>query len=72
MANYQVFWKDYCKRVGEENAKKELVRQLRMAAEIIENYDYPDVFSACMLPPGSEDVELVGTVGVTLSYPWPG
>lgn len=66
-------WNQYCKKVGEDQANKELARQLRMAADFVEAGGWPKVFAAKLFPDGSDDLpEFIGSISVTLSYPWPG
>lgn len=61
---------------GREEAKKEVVRQLKMFIELIEKDGWPDIYDAVILPPGSKDLPnniiSMGELSVTLSYPWPG
>jgi hypothetical protein len=67
-------WRELIERSGSvEAAKKELARQLRIAALIVEAPGYPDVFG-CEVFMGEKPCEsrIMNTVSVTLSLPWPG
>ncbi len=61
-------------KLGEDEAKKELARQLRLAADIVETPGFPDVFGCDIIKQGKKICEdnFIEHVGVTLSFPWPG
>jgi len=70
----QKTWFDLVNRLGELEARRELARQLRRAADMVEDADgYPDVFG-CEVWEGADpcNKEIMDTVSVTLSMPWPG
>jgi hypothetical protein len=65
------------RQLGEEAANKEVVRQLRLFADLAEKGfpGFPGVFSAKLLPVGCENPfadTFLNSIAVTLSYPWPG
>ena len=67
-------WRELIARTGSEDAaRRELARQLRLAADIVERPGYPDVF-ACevTLRDDWEKETFIMSIGVTVSYPWPG
>jgi hypothetical protein len=66
-------FRDKCKNSG-LNPKKELADYLRFIADIVETDDYPDVFG-CEIVDFDKNGNMpgiMGTISVTLSYPWPG
>ncbi len=71
--NCQDTWFKLVEELGEEGARKELARLLRLAADTVERGGYPDVLG-CELPLGRKicQGEFLSTVSVTLSLPWPG
>jgi len=65
-------YSDLVDKIGKDEAKKEVARQLRLFADFVEK-GYPDIYSAEVMPEGSTDLpEFIWKLSVTLSYPWPG
>ena len=69
-------WWALIKRMGsEEAARKELARQLRVAADQVEAGPWPDVYGCDVFYEDGEmpcDNGFIDSVSVTLSNPWPG
>ncbi len=74
IAPKQLNWKILCHKFGgEDEAKKEVSRQLRMFADIIDAPGYPRIFGCQLLPVESTKItDVMGTIEVTLSHPWGG
>jgi hypothetical protein len=67
-------WFDLKDKLGNKEARKHLVNELRKAADQVEKGGYPDVFG-CQLKPEPDPKwgePFIWTISVTLSYPWPG
>ena len=61
------------KKWESEEDNKELARQLRMVADMIEADGYPRVYAATMFPEGRQDLpSFLAEISVVMSYPWPG
>ncbi len=65
-------WKDLKASMGKPDAKKELVRQLRMFADQLETDSFPDVFDCKIQPGATLNSDILTTIEVTVSHTWPG
>lgn len=69
-------WFKLCEQLGsEEAAEQEVVRQLRLFADLIERKGYPKIFGVdlSIQPTGNGFNGFpVESITVILSYPWPG
>lgn len=65
-------WDDMRRTLGEESARLEVIRQLRMFADSLETRRWPYMLS-CKLAPGAKlEEEIITSLEITLSHPWPG
>lgn len=67
-------WPDLVKQLGEDEARKELARKLRLAADHVEQRGSPYIVGCAVERPGTGLCErhLEEVVSVEFSHPWGG
>lgn len=65
-------WRNLRNKYGTEEATKIVVRKLRAFADVIEQSGWPQIFGCHIETEKDGFQDLMETIEVTVSHPWPG
>lgn len=67
-------WFDLTYKLGEKEARKVVIEELKEAIKCIEKGGFPDIFGVILPDRDNKGntKDFIYTVSVTLSHPWPG